>query len=216
MSYLDVKDNKDLQEIVRSIKAEKYLVTLVSAYEDFLGNFSCKPDRDEFPYPKIGTIIDEEKSVKWNREEVYRQRAAFEARVEDLNKYKNLINVNFKEQLNRLLANDNHITIAESKKLFDFAYKTDYVKGIRVVVDTYKDLAKMYKELIDIHDEKNVNRVVEALKVNSSNFQKSYKRDNNVKFHKTHKAIQLNKAIEIVEAGNSNIDCVREEEEYDR
>lgn len=74
----------------------------------------------------------------------------------------------------------------------------------------------MYKELIDIHDEKNVNRVVEALKVNSSNFQKSYKRDNNVKFHKTHKAIQLNKAIEIVEAGNSNIDCVREEEEYDR
>lgn len=216
MSYLDVKDNKDLQEVVRSIKAEKYLVTLVSAYEDFLGNFSCKPDRDEFPYPKIGTIIDEEKSVKWNREEVYRQRAAFEARVEDLNKYKNLINVHFKEQLNKVLAKDSHITIAESKKLFDFAYDTDYTKGIRVVVDTYNDLAKMYKELIDIHDGRNVNRVVEALKVNSSNFQKSYKRDNNVKFHKTHKAIQLNKAIEIVEAGNSNIDCVREEEEYDR
>lgn len=216
MSYFEVKDNKDLQEVVRSIKAEKDLVTLVSAYEDFLGNFSCKPDRDEFPYPKIDTIIDEEKSVKWNREEVYRQRAAFEARVEDLNKYKNLIDVNFKEQLNKVLAKDNHITIAESKKLFNFAYDTDYTKGIRTVVDTYKDLTKMYKELIDIHDGRNVNRVVEALKVNSSNFQKSYKRDNNVKFHKTHKAIQLNKAIEIVEAGNSNIDCVREEEEYDR
>lgn len=154
MSYLQVKDNKDLQEVIRSIKAEKNLVTLVSAYEEFLGNFSCKPDRDEFPYPKIGTIIDEDMSVKWNREEVQRQRAAFETRVEDLNKYKNLINVHFKEQLNRVLAKDSHITIAESKKLFDFAYKTDYTKGIRTVVDTYKDLTKMYKGLLEIHDGK--------------------------------------------------------------
>lgn len=154
MSYLEVKDNKDLQEIIRSIKAEKNLITLTSAYEDFLGNFSCKPDRNEFPYPKIGTIIDEDRSVKWNREEIDRQRAAFETRVEDLNKYKNLINVHFKEQLNRALAKDSHITIAESKKLFDFAYNTDYTKGIRTVVDTYKDLAKMYKELLEIHDSK--------------------------------------------------------------
>lgn len=154
MNYLEVKNNKDLQEVVRSIKAEKNLVTLVSAYEDFLGNFSCKPDRDEFPYPEAGMIIDEDRSVKWNREEVDRQRTAFEVRVEDLNKYKNLINVHFKEQLTRTLAKDNHITIAESKKLFDFAYKTDYTKGIRTVVNTYEDFAKMYKELLEIHDSK--------------------------------------------------------------
>lgn len=154
MSYLEVKDNKDLQEVIRSIKAEKNLITLTSAYEDFLGNFSCKPDRNEFPYPKVGTIIDEERSVKWNREEVDRQRAAFETRVEDLNKYKNLINVHFKEQLSRVLAKDSHITINESKKLFDFAYKTDYTRGIRTVIDTYKELVVMYKDLLDIHDNK--------------------------------------------------------------
>ena len=160
MNYLEVKNNKDLQEVVRSIKAEKNLVTLVSAYEDFLGNFSCKPDRNEFPYPDLGMIIDEEKSVKWNREELYRQRAAFETRVEDLNKYKNLINVHFKEQLNRVLAKDSHITIAEIKKLFDFAYDTDYTKGIRIVVNTYEDLAKMYKELLEIHDSKKGNSIL--------------------------------------------------------
>lgn len=154
MSYLEVKDNKDLQEVVRSIKAEKDLVTLVSAYEDFLGNFSCKPDRDEFPYPDLGMIIDEEKSVKWNREELYRQRAAFEARVEDLNKYKNLIDVNFKEQLNRLLAKDNHITIAENKMLFNFADDMNHSYGIRTVISTYEDLASLYKDLLDIHDSK--------------------------------------------------------------
>lgn len=155
MSYLKIDNAKELQDVIKSIKAEKNITTLVSAYEDFLYNFSYEPDRNEFPYPKIGTIIDEEKSVKWNREELYRQRTAFEARVEDLNKYKNIIDVNFKEQLNRLLAKDNHITIAESKKLFDFAYDTDYTKGIRTVVNTYKDLAKMYKELLEIHDGKN-------------------------------------------------------------
>jgi hypothetical protein len=63
-----------------------------------------------------------------------------------------------------------------------------------------------------------IDRVVEALKENSSNFQKSYKRDNNIKFHKTHKAIQLNKAIEIVKTVNKDIDYISEnaKEEYER
>lgn len=65
-----------------------------------------------------------------------------------------------------------------------------------------------------------IDKVVEELKENSSNFQKSYKRDNNIKFHKTHKAIQLNKAIEIVKTVNKDRDYISdiesEEEEYDR
>lgn len=63
-----------------------------------------------------------------------------------------------------------------------------------------------------------IDRVVEALKENSSNFQKSYKRDNNIKFHKTHRAIQLNKAIEIVKTVNKDIDYISEnaKEEYER
>ena len=65
-----------------------------------------------------------------------------------------------------------------------------------------------------------IDRVVEVLKENSSNFQESYKRDNNIKFQKTHKAIQLNKAIEIVKTVNKDRDYISdiesEEEEYDR
>ena len=91
MSYLEVNNNQDLLEVVKHIKAEKNLITCVSAYKDFLENFSCKPDRDKFPYPKVGSIIDEEKSVKWNRNEVDRQRKNFNTRVENLNKYKNYI-----------------------------------------------------------------------------------------------------------------------------
>lgn len=154
MNYLEVDNNQDLLEIVKSIKAEKNLITLVSAYEDFLENFSCKPDRDKFPYPKVGSVIDEEKSVKWNRNEVDRQRKVFNTRVEKLNKYKNLISVHFKEQISKLLAKENHLTIAESKKIFDFAFNISYSNGIRSVIETYKNLTLMYKDLLDIHDNK--------------------------------------------------------------
>ncbi len=231
MDYLKIDNAKDLKEVTRSIKAEKNLGTLISVYEDFLKNFSCKPDRDKFPYPKVGSIIDEEKSVKWNKEEINKQRKDFETRVGDLNKYKNLICINFKEQISRLLAKENHITIEESKKIFNFAYNMCRSDGIRTVVSTYKDLALMYNELLDIHDNKkkpvihtskieadDIDKVVEELKENSSNFQKSYKRDNNMKFHKTYKAIQLNKAIEIVKTVNKDRDYISEnaKEEYER
>lgn len=63
-----------------------------------------------------------------------------------------------------------------------------------------------------------IDKVVEELKENSSNFQKSYKRDNNMKFHKAYKAIQLNKAIEIVKTVNKDRDYISEnaKEEYER
>lgn len=154
MNYLEVNNNQDLLEIVKNIRAEKNLITCVSAYEDFLENFSCKPDRDKYPYPKVGSVIDEEKSVKWNRNEVDRQRKNFNTRVENLNKYKNIISTHFREQISKLLAKENHITKVESEKMFDFAYNMCHSDGIRTVISTYKDLALMYNELLDIHDNK--------------------------------------------------------------
>ena len=49
---------------------------------------SCKPD-ETFKRPKIGTVLDEDKSVKWNREEVLRLREAYDEEVKRLNTLKN-------------------------------------------------------------------------------------------------------------------------------
>lgn len=155
MSYLKIGNAKELQDVIKSIKAEKNITTLVSAYEDFLYNFSYEPDRNEFPYPKEGTIIDEEKSVKWNREEVERQRNAYLNKIKEINQSRNLIIVHLRDQLAKVLAKENKLNIDESKKLFTYAFNVDYNNGVRAVVNTYKNLAKMYKELIDIHDGKN-------------------------------------------------------------
>ena len=70
------------------------------------------------------------------------------------NKNKNILSTHFREQISKLLAKENHLTIAESKKMFDFAYNMCHSDGIRTVVSTYKDLALMYNELLDIHDNK--------------------------------------------------------------
>lgn len=155
MSYLKIDNAKELQDVIKNIKAEKNITTLVSAYEDFLCNFSCTPDRDEFPYPKEGTVINVDKSVRWNMEEVERQRNAYLTKVKELNQNKNLISVNFRDQLAKVLAKENKLNIDESKKLFTYAFNVDYNNGARAVVNTYKNLVKMYKELIDIHDGKN-------------------------------------------------------------
>lgn len=46
---------------------------------------SCRPDREKFPYPRVGAVIDEDKSVRWNREEVDRLRQAHDEEVKKLN-----------------------------------------------------------------------------------------------------------------------------------
>ena len=45
----------------------------VECYDNFLSHFSCIPDANLFPKYKEGDVIDEDKSVKWNREEVQRR-----------------------------------------------------------------------------------------------------------------------------------------------
>ena len=51
-----------------------------------MANMSCKPSTTK---PKTGDIIDEDKSVKWNREEVVRLQNEYEKEVKELNTAKN-------------------------------------------------------------------------------------------------------------------------------
>lgn len=52
-----------------------------------VSNMSCKPDKEKFYCYKSNSdliVIDEEKSVKWNREEVARRNAEYDAEVKRL------------------------------------------------------------------------------------------------------------------------------------
>lgn len=136
--------------LIKEIKKEKELYVLVSSYEEFCLNYSCKPDREEYPYPKRTDILDEEKSVKWNREEIERLRKAFENKVDELNKYKNLITKAFEDRIVKVMAKDNGISAEESLKIWNYAYAEKHSDGIAFVVSYCKELSDLYDDLLEI------------------------------------------------------------------
>lgn len=146
--------NKDgFDSLVKKIKKEKALNTLVSSFESFCTGYSCKPNREEYPYPRVTDIIDEDESVKWNREEVQRLRRAFENKVEELNRYKNLISSAFEGRIIEILAKDNSISVEESQKIWSYAYSEGHSCGIRNVISYYEEFVSVYADLLKIRKE---------------------------------------------------------------
>ena len=99
-------------------KKEKLGLSLGKVKADMFDalNFSCKPTT------KIvarGTIIDEEKSVRWNREEVERRRMAYEDEVKRLNTEKNKRIENAKKEVIDYIAQQG-LEEEKAKLLFDF------------------------------------------------------------------------------------------------
>ena len=65
-------------------------ITLEKLYDmaDKYIHFSCKPSSQKY---KVGTVFDEDKSVKWNREEVERLNKKHEDEVKELNRKKSAL-----------------------------------------------------------------------------------------------------------------------------
>lgn len=63
--------------------------TIVKDYENIDKTYKCKPDITKFPKHKEGDIIDENQTVKWNKEEVARRMQAYKDEVNRLNTARN-------------------------------------------------------------------------------------------------------------------------------
>ena len=150
-------DKKQFEDYVKRIGKEKDLHVLIDSYDEFERNFSCKPDRKEYPYPKAGTVIDENKSVKWNREEVVRLRESFENKVKELNTYKNLIRDAYAEKIVVLSVKKRDISRNEGRKIWEYAYSKEHDKGIYAITRTFEDVVDLYEGLLKIQksEEKN-------------------------------------------------------------
>lgn len=146
--------NKDgFDSLIKKIKKEKALDILVSSFESFCAGYSCMPDKEEYPYPRTTDIIDEDESVKWNKEEVQRLRRAFENRAEELTRYKNLISSAFEGRIIEILASDNSISVEESQKIWNYAYSEGHSCGIRNVISCYEEFVSVYDDLLEIRKE---------------------------------------------------------------
>ena len=92
-----------------------------------MANMSCKPS---FKKPKNGDVIDEDKSVKWNREEVERLQKAYDEEVKRLNTEKNKCSDNLYKELYKVIRKEvGGITLNDAQQIFNYAYAEGHSYG---------------------------------------------------------------------------------------
>lgn len=126
---------------------------IINEFEDAF-EISCKPNKEKFPRVAIGTVIDEEKSVRWNREKVEEYRRSYEEEEKRLRKIKNDRINQIVDVVIELIANelynipyfkgmDEDIIRKKAEKIYYKAYDHGHSSGIRDVltyVEEYVDL----------------------------------------------------------------------------
>ena len=125
---------------VRKAKAKRGMIVIgqTEEYKDNLYEIeqaykkacemSCRPDAS-FVKVKTGDVIDEEKSVRWNREEVERLQNAYSEEVKRLNREKNKAIGDAADRAIKYIANELNISFEKATVLWDFIYERHHAYG---------------------------------------------------------------------------------------
>ena len=123
--------------------------------EDFrdMETMSCKPS---FVKPKNGAVIDEDKSVKWNREEVARLQAAYDEEVKRLNTEKNKWRDELYDELYVAIQNEvgGGISVNDASAIFWKAYERGHSAGYSEVFGYLNDLMDFVGDIVNHRNDK--------------------------------------------------------------
>lgn len=112
-----------------------------------MANMSCKPS---FPKPRTGDVIDEDKSVKWNREEVIRLQNAYEEEVKKLNTAKNKRRDDLYKELYKIIRHEvKGITINDAQQIFQYAYDGWHSYGYEEVFNKLDDVILLVSRIVN-------------------------------------------------------------------
>lgn len=129
------------KEIINSMPKTESWDTLHAEYEAAC-MMSCKPD-ETFKKVKTGTVLDEEKSVRWNREEVERLQRAYLEEVKRLNRQKNAKIVDITDRTVKKIAKELGVTEEKAEILWNFVYDRYHASGeMYMMIDEYIGLLK--------------------------------------------------------------------------
>ena len=96
-----------------------------------VSDISCKP---AFTRPKNGEVIDEDMSVKWNREEVTRLQSIYDEEVKKLNTNKNKYRDKLHKELYKIIQKEvKDISIKDAKSIYDYAWHLGGAVGYNAV-----------------------------------------------------------------------------------
>ena len=115
----------------------------IAAQYYFYTNMSCKP----IGIGKVreGHIFDEDKSVKWNREEVERHNAEYQRRVAELNTERNK---KFEEVVGLVVEKiqdevGHNLSKKKGRAIWDYAYSSSKSYGFDSVLATLEELISL-------------------------------------------------------------------------
>ena len=145
----------DKNYVKKIVKENCSVEFFLAEYSKFITRYSCQPDANKFPKYKTGDVIDEDKSVRWNREEVEKRKQAREEEVRRLNKEKTELYKLYDDGLLKLLIEEYKpeykMKLEEARILYRKAYADEHSFGVYTVVAEFRGLADMYISLLKVH-----------------------------------------------------------------
>lgn len=112
-----------------------------------MANMSCKP---AFSKPRTGDVIDEDKSVKWNREEVVRLQNTYEEEVKKLNTAKNKRRDDLYKELYKVIRHEvKGITINDAQQIFQYTYDEWHSYGYEEVFNKLDDVILLVSRIVN-------------------------------------------------------------------
>ena len=105
-------------------------------------NFSCKPKNRKY---KTGDIFDEDKSVRWNREEVERRNKLHEEEVKRLNTEKNQLFIKWIDAVYDYIIQETGVKKGKAKNIYNYLYEEYHSYGLLEVLAHLDNLLDLFK-----------------------------------------------------------------------
>ena len=104
--------------------------------------FSCKPKNPKY---KVGTIIDEDKSVRWNKEEIERLNYIHIEEVKELNRKKNLLLANVENAIKEYIIEETKVSNKKAEKIYRYIYEEYHSYGINNCISHLDNLLDIFR-----------------------------------------------------------------------
>lgn len=137
---------KELERELESIKklfASRDTDSLVDRYERFARNAVVCPDKDAFPRPNNGDMVDVSKSVAWNKQEVLRLRSAYRKEYDRLKRLEECVSRAYYDGIVSLLASEYEMSVEEARVVYAEASEEMGQIGVHAVRRRFENLADM-------------------------------------------------------------------------
>lgn len=104
--------------------------------------FSCKPKERKY---KIGEVFDDDKSVRWNREEVERRNKLHDEEVKRLNAEKNKMFCEWVLAVKRYIIQETKVKQSKADEIYNYLYGKYHSYGLLEVLANMDELLDLFK-----------------------------------------------------------------------